>query len=90
MLPNAMGTIRVRVAPRSPRRAVEVREGRIVIRVRAAPVEGKATEEARRALADALGVPRSSVRLRAGATSRQKAFDVEGVTMVEALGRLRG
>jgi uncharacterized protein YggU (UPF0235/DUF167 family) len=83
-------TITVRVIPRSPRPAVEVREGRVVVRVRAAPVEGKATEEARRALAGALQVRRASVTLRSGATSRDKAFDVHGLSTEEALARLGG
>jgi len=90
MLPNDMGTISVRVTPRSPRRAVEVRDGRILVRVQAPPAEGRATEEARVALARALGVPRSAVRLRSGATARDKAFDVDGVTPEAALERLRG
>jgi hypothetical protein len=96
MLPEGMaakrdgGTITVRVVPRSQRRGVEVRDGRILVRVRAAPVEGRATEEARRALAKALGVRSSAVRLRSGATTRDKSFEIDGVTIEEALGRLRG
>ncbi len=90
MLPNDMGTISVRVTPRSPRRAVEVRDGRILVRVQAPPAEGRATEEARVALALALGVPRSAVRLRSGATARDKAFEVDGVSPGAALERLGG
>jgi uncharacterized protein len=83
-----MGTIAVRVTPRSPRPGIEVRGDVVVIRVPAPPVDGRATEAARRALAGALGVAASSVRLRAGATSRDKAFEVDGVTAAEALARL--
>ncbi len=88
MLPDEMATITVRVVPRSARPGVEVRESRVVVRVQAPPVEGRATEEARRALAAALGVPRGAVRLRSGATARDKAFDVDGVSVEQALRRL--
>ena len=90
MLADAMGSITVRVTPRSPRRGVEVRDGRILVRVHAAPVGGRATEEARAAIAEALSVPRSHVRLRSGAASRDKTFEVDGVTTEAATERLGG
>ena len=72
-----MATYSVRVVPRSRRTAVEAGEGgALTIRVRAAPEAGRATEEARRALAAHLGVPAGSVRLRAGTRSRRKVFEV--------------
>jgi len=73
-----MGTLTVRVVPRAGRTAVERSERGIVVRVRAAPEGGRATEEARDALAEALGVSAAQVRLRTGARSRTKVFDVEG------------
>lgn len=77
MLHPEMRTMSVRVVPRSGRSVVEPdEEGGLVIRVRAAPESGRATEEARRALAAHLGVPASQVRLRAGARSRRKLFEV--------------
>lgn len=63
--------------------------GRIVIRVRAAPEGGRATEEAARALAAALGVPPSTVTVLRGRRSREKVFEVAGMTGDEALQRLR-
>jgi uncharacterized protein YggU (UPF0235/DUF167 family) len=89
MLHVVMGAVTVRVVPRSGRTAVEAGERGIVIRVRAAPEGGRATEEARRALAEALGVPASRVRLRVGTRSRAKVFEVEGVDGAEAEMRLR-
>jgi uncharacterized protein len=89
MLPNDMGTITVRVTPRSARPGVDVRDGRIVVRVQAPPVDGRATEEARRRLAEALGVPGSTVRLRSGAASRDKSFEVDGVDPDEATKRCK-
>jgi uncharacterized protein YggU (UPF0235/DUF167 family) len=52
-------------------------DGALVVRVGARAVDGAATEAALRALADALDVRRSQVRLVTGATSRTKIVDVE-------------
>jgi uncharacterized protein len=90
MLHLVMASITVRVAPRSGRTAVDAGPDGVVVRVRAAPEAGKATEEAARALAAALGVPRARVRLRSGARSRTKAFDVEGLSIEEMDRRLGG
>jgi hypothetical protein len=84
MLHGDVGRVTVRVVPRSTRTAVEADERGVVVRVRSAPVGGRANEEARRALASALGVAPSRVRLRAGGRSRTKVFDVEGVDDPEA------
>lgn len=50
------------------------------VRVRAPPEGGKANEEVRRVLADALGVPPSSVEIVSGHRSRRKRVRVSGVT----------
>jgi len=84
-----MATIPVRVIPRSSRPGVEVRDAEVVVRVQAPPVGGRATEEARRTLAGALGLPPSAVRLRSGPASRRKAFDIEGLGANEVVRRLR-
>lgn len=59
------------------------------MRVRAAPEGGRATEQARRALAEALGVPASAVALHRGTRSRAKVFEVAGLGQPEAEMRLR-
>ena len=74
--------IAVRVRPGASRTAVGGAYGaeepaRLVVAVGARAVEGAATEAARRALADALGVPARRVRLVVGATSRDKVYAVE-------------
>ncbi len=84
-----MATVTVRVVPRSGRTGVEAGAQGVVVRVRAAPEGGRATEEARRALAEALSVPASRVTLRTGARSRTKAFEVAGLTPEEVAVRLR-
>jgi uncharacterized protein len=80
--------VRVRVRPRS-RPAVAFYPEELVISVPAPPSEGRATEEARRSLAGVLGVPPSTVSLRAGARSREKVFLVSGLDAGEVLARLR-
>lgn len=79
--------VAVQVRPRS-RPGLELTEAGLVIRVAAPPEKGRATEHARRALAEALDVPPSAVSLRSGPTSRRKSFTVDGVTPLEARTRL--
>jgi uncharacterized protein YggU (UPF0235/DUF167 family) len=75
-------TIAVRVKPGSSRTRVGgcyagPHGPALVVAVNARAVDGRATEAARRALADSLGLRASSVTLRAGAASRDKLFSVE-------------
>lgn len=83
-------TVTARVVPRSPRTGVEAGEERVVVRVRAAPERGRATDEAGRALARALRVAPSRVALRSGARRREKVFSVAGISAREAERRLSG
>jgi hypothetical protein len=85
-----MGMVTVRVTPRSGRTAVEVGPAGITVRVRAAPEGGRATDEALRAIADALAVPPTDVRLVRGARSRTKVFEVRGLSADDLQVRLRG
>ncbi|MFI7437146.1 DUF167 domain-containing protein [Micromonospora haikouensis] len=89
-------TVAVRVKPGAARARVGGRHDgphgpALVIAVNAPPVDGRATEAARRALADALGVRPAAVALRAGAASRDKLFAVDRPTpeLAETLRRLR-
>jgi hypothetical protein len=75
-----MGAVTVRVVPRSGRVAVEVGPQGVTVRVRAAPEGGRATEQARRALAEALDVAPSRITLARGANSRVKTFEIAGIT----------
>lgn len=71
----------IRVMPRSPRAGVtEVRDGRLVVRVTAAPVDGAANAAVIAALAAALDFPRRSVRIVAGETSRNKTVEITGAS----------
>jgi len=89
MLHLVMASITVRVIPRSRRTGVAMGPDGTIVRVRAAPEGGRATDEAARALADVLGVPRTRVRLRLGARSRTKTFEVDGLSAPDIARRLR-
>ena len=70
----------VRVQPRSSRSGLDgVHGDALRVRVQSPPVEGAANEAVVAVLADALGVPKGSVRLVSGATSRSKVVEVRGV-----------
>ncbi|MGH3343130.1 MAG: DUF167 domain-containing protein [Carbonactinosporaceae bacterium] len=70
--------VAVRVRPGASHPAVGGTYGDLlVVRVSAPAVGGKATGAALDALAVALGVPRRSVRLASGATSRTKIITVD-------------
>jgi uncharacterized protein (TIGR00251 family) len=72
--------VSVHVQPRSGVTGVRGRHGdALKIRVAAPPVDGRATEAARRALAEALAVSPAAVSLVSGEHSRQKRFRVEGL-----------
>jgi hypothetical protein len=70
--------IPIRVKPGSARTRVGGRhgEGALIVAVGAKAVDGAATEAALRAVAEALGIPRRSVVLITGATSRDKVVGV--------------
>jgi uncharacterized protein YggU (UPF0235/DUF167 family) len=53
-------------------------DGALVVRVAARAVDGRATEAALAAVADAFGLRRSRVTLVRGPTSRTKVVEVEG------------
>jgi uncharacterized protein YggU (UPF0235/DUF167 family) len=77
-----MMTVAVRVKPGSSRTRVGGSYAgpygpALVVAVNAPAVDGRATEAARRALADALRVRPAAVTLRTGAASRDKIFAVE-------------
>ncbi len=71
--------IAIRVKPGAARNAVGGRHGdALVVAVTARAVDGKATEAALRAVADAFDVKRRDVTLVTGATSRDKVVDIDG------------
>ena len=78
----------VRVQPRASRsEVVGAHGGALKVRLQAPPVDGAANAALVDLLAESLGVPRRAVRIVAGASSRSKTVDVDGVeqALVERL-----
>jgi hypothetical protein len=79
----------IRLTPRASRNHIVGWSGdRLLVRVTAPPVDGKANAALLRLLADALDIPVSRLRLVAGASSRDKILEVAGLTAEEAHRRL--
>ena len=71
----------VHVQPRAATsEIVGVHGAALKVRLQAPPVDGAANEALVRLLADLLHVPRRSVHVVAGATSRAKTVEIEGTT----------
>lgn len=82
--------LKVRVQPRASHSDIERTHGdALKVRLAAPPVDGAANEALTALLADALGVGRRAVRVVAGATSRTKVVEVDGVD-IDAVRRLAG
>jgi uncharacterized protein len=83
-------TIGVRVQPRAARDEIAgSRAGKLLVRLTAPPVEGRANEALCRLLGKRLGVAKTRVTVVRGAGSRDKVVRVEGIApsaLAEALG----
>ncbi len=81
----------VHVRPRSSRSAIlGVREGSLDVALTAPPADGAANAELIKLLARALDVRRGDVSVVAGASSRGKLIEVNGMKTVDARARLSG
>jgi uncharacterized protein (TIGR00251 family) len=81
--------VSVRVVPRAGRTELAgVHGDALKIRVAAPPVDGRANETARAALADALGIAAAQVDLVSGEHSRAKQFAVRGLPVTEVRARV--
>jgi uncharacterized protein (TIGR00251 family) len=73
--------VSVRVVPRAAKDEIAgLRDGRILIRVTAPPIDSAANEAVAALLADRLHVRRRAVRIASGQTSRSKLVDIDGVS----------
>lgn len=82
-------TLRVRVQPRSSKDALAgEREGALVVRLKAPPVDGAANEALARFLGKALDVAPSAVRIVSGTSGRNKLVAVSGIDVATARARL--
>ncbi len=79
----------IRVVPRASRDEIAgERDGCVLVRVRAAPEDGRANLAVLRLIATRLGVPSGQVELMRGARSRRKTVRVAGIAAAEARRRL--
>lgn len=80
----------MRAQPRSSRSGIDGTVGDAVkVRIRSAPVDGKANKELVETLADAFGIPKASVVFKSGETSKTKRILLRGVSAA-AVGRVVG
>lgn len=76
--------IDVRVIPRAGRSGIAgTRDGALLVRLTAPPVEGAANAELIEVIAKALGVPKRNVAIVSGERARQKRVRVTGVSVAE-------
>lgn len=75
-LVDGEGRLAVKVTPGARSEGVEIVEGRLLVKVRAKPEDGKATEAVIELVAQALGMGSSRVTLLRGATSREKLLSI--------------
>jgi len=69
------------VIPRASRPGIAgTRDGALLVRLKAPPVDGAANAELIQVISDALGVPKRSIAIVSGQRSRLKRIRVEGVT----------
>ncbi|MBW7907719.1 MAG: YggU family protein [Kiritimatiellae bacterium] len=76
---NGAVHLHIRVAPRASRTEVAGTHGEALkIRLQAPPVDGAANEALIEFLAEALQVPRSTIRIERGHTGRNKEISIQG------------
>lgn len=66
----------MRVTPGAREESLSISDGRVVVKVRVKPEDGKATAAVLTLLAQALGVAVSRVEMLRGATSREKLIRI--------------
>lgn len=78
----------VKAAPRASRSRVEVTDRELRVYVTAAPDDGRANVAINKLLAKRLGIAKSRLELVRGATSRDKHYEIVGLTAAEVLDAL--
>lgn len=77
-LADGEGRLALRVTPGARVESVELGDGRVLVKVRVKPEDGKANAAVLDLLADALGVATSRLRMLRGATGRDKLVQLDG------------
>ena len=76
--------VNVRAQPRSSKAGLDGLVGdALKVRIRSAPVDGKANKELVETLADAFGLPKSRVVFKSGETSKTKRLLLRGIGAAE-------
>ena len=75
-LADGEGRLAVRVTPGAREEVVTIADGRVLVKVRVKPEDGKATAAVLALLAEALGVAPSRLEMLRGATAREKLFRI--------------
>ena len=87
---DASATFEVKVHPRAKKNAITGEVGRALkLSLTAPPADGKANEACIEFFAKLLNLPRSSVTIAAGQTSRNKVIRVAGLSAEEVRQRLK-
>lgn len=69
---------RVKVKPNSKlNKIVEEDDGSLTIKLKSPPVDGKANQELIKVLSKKFDVPKSYIRIKSGASSRQKLIEID-------------
>ena len=86
------GTVlNVKAQPRSSKAGLDGLLGDAVkVRIRAAPVDGKANKELVETLADAFGIPKSRVVFKSGETSKTKRILLAGLAAEDVVSLIEG
>jgi uncharacterized protein len=72
-----METLRVKVKPNSKKQDIQTAEdGSLIVHLKSPPVDGKANTELIKLLAERFDVPKSSIRIKSGLSSKQKLVEI--------------
>ena len=88
-VPSAGARLDLRVIPRAPHDGIDgERDGRVVVRVTAPPVDRAANNAVIGLLASRLGLPRRAIRIVTGEASRNKTVQIDGIDAATVRARL--
>jgi uncharacterized protein (TIGR00251 family) len=68
--------LQVQVSARSTRQEIEIRDGTIRLRIKSAPVDGKANKAIQKLLSQSFSVPMGSIRIERGVSARRKTIRI--------------
>ncbi|QZZ21198.1 DUF167 domain-containing protein [Leptothermofonsia sichuanensis E412] len=75
-----MKVLSIKVKPNSKQQAIHQEgDGSLTIRLKSPPVDGKANQELIQLLAKELNVPKSSIRIKSGASSKSKLVEIDSL-----------